>query len=71
MRTILLLVLFCLGCALYAACEFKGFTGYYHALPSLVCAFLIIRHKLKLAECFSIPFSLFLTLSKTLAKKNY
>ena len=52
MRTILLLVLFCLSFTLYAVCEFKGLTGYYHALPSLICAFLIVRHKLKLAEYF-------------------
>lgn len=52
MRTIQLIVLFCLSFALYAVCEFKGFTGYYHALPSLVCAFFIVRHKLKLAEYF-------------------
>ena len=52
MRTVQLLVLFCLSFTLYAVCEFKGYTGYYHALPSLICAFLIVRHKLKLAEYF-------------------
>jgi len=50
MRIINLLILFILSFTLYAVCEFKGVRGYYHGLPSLICAFLIARYKLKLAK---------------------
>jgi len=52
MRTVQLLILFCLSCTLYAICEFKGVQGYYHSLPSIVFAFLLVRYKLKLAQYF-------------------
>ena len=52
MRTVHLLMLFFLSLTLYAVCEFKGMRSYYHALPSLLSAFLLARHKLKLAQYF-------------------
>jgi hypothetical protein len=52
MRTVHLLIPFCLSLTLYAVCEFKGVRSYYHTLPSLLSAFLLTRHKLKLAQYF-------------------
>jgi len=52
MRTLLLMVLFFLCLTLYAVCEFKGVDGYVHGLPSLICAYLLVRYKLKLAKYF-------------------
>ncbi len=52
MRTINLVVLFLLCFALYGICEFKGVRGYYHGLPCLISAFLLVRYKLKLAAYF-------------------
>jgi len=50
MQIINLLILFILSFTLYAVCEFKGMRGYYHALPCLLCAFLVARYKLKLTK---------------------
>jgi hypothetical protein len=50
MRAVYLLILFFLCLTLYAVCEFKGVDGYVHGLPPLICAYLIVRNKLKLAK---------------------
>jgi len=50
MRAVNLLVLFILSFTLYAVCEFKGYRGYYHSLPCLIAAFLLVRYKLNLSK---------------------